>query len=165
MYRQRERCPGPLGATATSCGARTRKTVQLSAALAALSALTVATLASAASVNVNDTGRLHLLKASGSIMLEQGPVTGTLAGTARVILDVGATVKATFSIRTRGGSISGRGAATLHSSGRYASFGGRLSVTGGSGRYVRARGGGHLYGVIDRRTDAVTVQTIGRLYY
>jgi hypothetical protein len=116
-------------------------------------------------VAVNDTGHLRLLKASGAILQEEGGTSGTLPGTTRATLRVGANVTATFTIRTRGGSISGRGAAALHSSGRYASFGGWLSVKGGSGRYAQARGGGRLYGVIDRRSDAVTVQTIGRLYY
>jgi hypothetical protein len=127
--------------------------------------LTAVCLAGARSVAVNDTGHLRLLKASGSILLEEGPAGGSLPGTTRATLDVGSSVHASFTIRASGGSIHGRGGATLHSSGRYASFGGWLSVTGGSGRYSHAHGSGKLYGVIDRRSDAVTVQTLGKLYY
>lgn len=116
-------------------------------------------------VSVNDTGRLHLLKAFGSVLLEEGSATGTLPGRAKVRLSVGSTVTASFSIRAVGGTIYGSGRATLHSSGRYASFGGSLSVSHGSGRYVHAHGGGKLYGVIDRRTSSLTVQTIGTLSY
>jgi hypothetical protein len=128
-------------------------------------ALAAPATASAATISVNDTGHLHLLKAIGSLLLEEGRATGSLPGTARVRLRVGSSVSATFTIRTRAGTIEGHGRASLHSSARYSSFGGWLTVTGGSGRYARARGSGHLYGVIDRRSDAVTVQTIGKLSY
>jgi hypothetical protein len=121
--------------------------------------------ASGASTRVDDTGRLHLLKAIGSVLVEEGPTIGTLPGTAKVRMTVGPTVLASFMIYAHGGTISGKGRATLHSSTRYASFGGTLSVTRGSGRYARAKGAGKLYGVIDRRTDSVTVQTIGELRY
>jgi hypothetical protein len=82
-----------------------------------------------------------------------------------VRLTLGSTVTASFTIRTRDGTIYGSGRAALHSSGRYASFGGSLSVSHGTGRYVDAHGNGKLYGVIDRRTSALTVQTIGTLSY
>jgi hypothetical protein len=116
-------------------------------------------------LSVNDTGHLHLLKAFGAVLLEEGPVTGTLPGRTRVRMVVGASVTATFTIKARGGSIEGRGSAVLHSSSRYASFGGSLSVNHGTGRYAHAHGNGKLYGVIDRRTDALTVQTTGKLSY
>jgi len=121
--------------------------------------------AGARSTRVDDTGRLRLLKSFGSVLIEQGPVSGTLPGTAHVRMTVGSTVKATFSIATRYGTIYGAGVARLHSSGRYASFGGSLRVSRGSGRYAHAHGSGGLYGVIDRRTDALTVQTEGQLGY
>ncbi len=116
-------------------------------------------------MSIDDTGRLHLLKASGSIIYDQGPATGTLVGTATVHLTVATIVTATFTIATSAGSISGSGRAALHSSGRYASFGGTLSVSKGTGRYAHAAGAGALYGVIDRRTDALTVQALGTLHY
>jgi hypothetical protein len=116
-------------------------------------------------LSVNDTGHLHLLKAFGSVLLEEGHAGGTLPGQAKVRLTVGSTVTASFTIRTRDGTIYGSGRAALHSSGRYASFGGSLSVSHGTGRYVDAHGNGKLYGVIDRRTSALTVQTIGTLSY
>ena len=119
----------------------------------------------ARSVSVNDTGKLHLLKAFGSVLLEEGYASGTLPGNAKVRMIVGTSVSATFSISAAGGAIYGSGHAALHSSGRYSSFGGALSVSRGTGRYAHAHGSGRLYGVIDRRTHAVTVQTRGRLNY
>lgn len=116
-------------------------------------------------LSVNDTGRLHLLKAFGSVLMEEGSASGTLPGLAKVRLTVGSTVTASFTIHTRYGTIYGSGRAALHSSGRYASFGGSLSVSHGTGRYAHAHGAGKLYGAIERRTDALTVQTIGTLSY
>ncbi len=72
---------------------------------------------------------------------------------------------ASFTIQTKHGTIYGSGSAALHSSGKYASFGGTLSVSHGTGSYAHARGSGKLYGVIDRRTSALTVQTAGTLSY
>ncbi len=119
----------------------------------------------ARSLSVDDTGHLHLLKAFGSVLLEEGAAGGTLPGLAKVRLLVGSTVISSFSIQTKYGTIYGRGSAALHSSGRYASFGGSLSVSHGTGSYTHAHGAGKLYGVIDRRTSALTVQTIGTLSY
>jgi hypothetical protein len=119
----------------------------------------------ARALSVNDTGHLHLLKAFGSVLLEEGAAGGTLPGLAKVRLLVGSTVIASFTIQTKSGTIYGSGRAALHSSGRYASFGGSLSVSHGTGSYARAHGSGKLYGVIDRRTSSLTVQTVGTLSY
>jgi hypothetical protein len=137
----------------------------LIAGLATLIASGAASGSPGRAVSVNDTGKLHLLKAFGAVMLEEGYATGTLPGQAKVRLVVGSSVSATFTISPPGGTIYGSGRAALHSSGRYASFGGSLTVSRGTGRYAHARGSGRLYGVIDRRTHAVTVQTVGRLTY
>jgi hypothetical protein len=121
----------------------------------------------ARALNVKDEGHLHLAgKPSGAEIVEEGAVTGTLPGTVKVRFNVGATVSASFTIYPRGGgSISGHGSGALHSSSVYATFGGSLSVTGGTGRFRHAHGSGGLYGAINRRTYAVTVQTIGKLSY
>jgi hypothetical protein len=111
-------------------------------------------------VSVNDTGDLKLLHASGEVLLEEGSVSGTLPGGAKVRLEIGATIRASFTIKPDGGgSISGTGRATPTSSGRYTSFGGTLSVTRGTGRYAHAHGSGKLYGKIERVHDTLTVQT------
>jgi hypothetical protein len=117
------------------------------------------------SLKVDDHASLHLVKASGSVLIEEGYSSGTLPGRTWVRMVLGSSVQASFTIWTKGGSISGRGGATLHSSSRYASFGGWLSVASGTGRFARAHGSGKLYGVLDRRTHALTVQTIGTLSY
>ncbi len=135
-------------------------------AIAAARAPAVPRARAARLLSVDDTGHLHLLNASGAVLSEEGPVSGTLPGSTKVRLDVGTNVTASFTIYAHGGgSITGHGSAILHSSGRYSSFGGTLSVTRGTGRYANAQGSGKLYGVIERRTDALTVQTTGTLHY
>jgi hypothetical protein len=117
-------------------------------------------------LNVRDEGRLRLVRESGSLLLEEGPATGTLPGTVKVRFDIGATISAQFTIYARGGgSISGHGSGALRSTSAYSTFGGKLTVTGGTGRYAHARGSGGLYGAIDRKTYALTVQAIGKLSY
>ena len=116
-------------------------------------------------VDVTDTAHLHYLKSPGSELLEEGRASGQLPGTVRVRLNVGPTVTAAFTIYTHDGEISGHGSGKLHSSGQYASFGGTMTVSHGTGRYAHARGHGGFYGTINRKTYAVVVQTTGRLSY
>jgi hypothetical protein len=84
----------------------------------------------------------------------------------KVSFNIGATISAKFTIYPNGGgSINGSGGGALHSTSLYSSFGGSLKVTGGSGRYAHAHGNGNLYGAINRKTYALTVQAVGKLYY
>lgn len=120
----------------------------------------------ARTLKVTDTAHMRLLRSSGAQLIEEGPVSGTLPGTAKINFEVGPTVTGRFTIYARGGgSISGHGSATLHSSGLYASFGGSMSVSHGSGRYAHAHGDGGFYGTINRHTYALVVQTTGTLSY
>jgi hypothetical protein len=119
----------------------------------------------ARSLNGTATARLHLISANGSQLSEEGPVTGALPGSMRAVLNTSSTFIGTFTIRTHGGSIEGRGRATPHGAGRYQSFNGSITVTGGNGRYSHAHGRGGLYGIIDRRTYALVIQTTGRFSY
>ncbi len=122
-------------------------------------------IARQSSVSVNDHASLHMVKAYGETLVEEGYASGTLPGRTWVRMAIGSKVSASFTIWTKGGSINGRGGASLHSSSRYASFGGWLLVSGGGGRFAHAHGTGRLYGVLDRRTHAVTVKTVGTLFY
>jgi hypothetical protein len=118
-------------------------------------------------LNVTDTAHLHMVGESGSLIAEEGSATGRLPGAVKARFNIGASITAYYTIYPNGGgSITGHGSATLHSSGRYASFGGTLSVSRGTGRYSHAHGSGGLYGTIERRPPyAVTVQTTGSLDY
>jgi hypothetical protein len=116
-------------------------------------------------LNARITAHLHLVLAEGSELFEEGPVSGALTGSMRAELRTGAVFTGSFTTHVHGGSIDGHGRATPHGSGRYQSFSGSFVVTGGSGRYVHAKGRAGLYGVFDRRSDSVVVQTTGKLSY
>ncbi len=116
---------------------------------------------------VNDESSLRLVGESGSELLEEGKVTGTLPGRARVLFNIGATVIAKVTLYpASGGSITCQGVGKLHSSGRYASFSGTAAITKGTGPYKHAHGTAGFYGTILRKSPyPVLVQTRGTLYY
>lgn len=119
----------------------------------------------ARALNATDTAHLEYQRSSGSLLLEEGPATGDLEGTVKLRMTVGATVKGTFTISTRHWSITGEASGTLHGTGLYASFAGSMTVSHGTGRYAHAHGHGGFYGVLNRNTYAMTVQTTGTLFY
>ena len=120
----------------------------------------------ARSLNGNAEARLRFVRSSGSTLIEEGPVSGSgLSGHMRARLHVGATFSGSFTFYTRAGRIDGRGSARPHGTGRYESFAGTVSVTGGSGRYTHVSGQGTMYGTFDRKTYDVTIQTRGTLHY
>jgi hypothetical protein len=121
---------------------------------------------SARTLNVTDEAHLHVTHSSGSLLEEEGAATGALPGTVRVSFRVATTISGSFTIYPRGGgSITGIGSARLHSGGSYASFSGSISVSHGTGPYAHAHGTGGFYGTVDRRNNALVIQTTGRLSY
>jgi hypothetical protein len=117
-------------------------------------------------LSVTDEARLHLTGTAGEELDEEGTATGALPGKARAWFVVASSVTGSFTVYPRsGGSITGHVSAHLHSTGTYASFGGTLTVSHGTGRYTHARGSGGFSGTVNRRTDALTVKTTGRLSY
>ena len=121
----------------------------------------------ARALNITDTAHLRFLReTAGSVLIDEGKATGGLPGVVKVGFEVGATVKASFTLSSRYGKLIGSGFAKPHSSGsEYTSFAGTLTITHGTGRYAHAHGHGGFYGVINRGNDAVTVQTTGTLAY
>jgi hypothetical protein len=113
----------------------------------------------------NDDASLHLVRASGSTLFEEGSAQGTLPGSMRARLHVGATFSGSFVISTPNGTIEGRGSATPHGGGRIESFAGTAHIVGGTGRYSHAHGSSGFFGTFDRRTYAVVIQTRGSLSY
>jgi hypothetical protein len=122
----------------------------------------------ATTLNVHDEGHLHFVHASGSVILDEGSVSGTFPGSARVhfLYNGEPEVSAQFTIDGHGGSVSARATARLSSPTSAApSFRGRMTITAGTGRYAHVHGGGELYGVYNRRSYALSVQAIAKLPY
>ncbi len=116
-------------------------------------------------VNGTDTAHLHLIHQEETVLSEEGPAAGALPGHMLARLEIGSIYTGRCTIYTADGSITGRGTATPHGSGRYQSFHGTLLITGGTGRYAHVHGHTELYGTFDRRTYAVVIQTTGNLSY
>jgi hypothetical protein len=173
----RARTPGRPGTT--GCGEPERPRYHVAPAVLGILAIVSTALVSAAgssaarhtgahaarTLNGTATAHLHLVKANGSQLDEEGPVTGALPGTMRAVLTTGEVFSGSFAIHTNGGTINGHGRAATHGSGRYQSFSGSITVTGGSGRYSHAHGRTGLSGTFDRRTYAMVIQTTGMLSY
>jgi hypothetical protein len=123
------------------------------------------TARAAATQNVKDEAHLHLTSTNGSLLIEEGQATGQIPGKVKASFEIEANVTSNFTIYVHGGSLGGRGNGRLHSTGPNSSFGGSLRIIGGSGRYKNAHGSGEFYGLINRKTYAVTIQTSGKLTY
>jgi hypothetical protein len=141
----------------------------LAAAGATLAALSAPPRGYAAKViAVSDSGHLHLANpnSAGNTLIEEGKAIGTLPGSVRASLTIGtSTVRVGFTIYLHGGTITGHGTASFNpGKGEYASFGGSVSVSHGSGHYAHATGSGRMYGSINRTTDNANVQVIGQLH-
>lgn len=118
--------------------------------------------------SLRDEGRLRVVRRSSSVLLEEGPASGTLSGKvrARLFYNGGPVVTAQFTIYAAGGSIRAHGLGRLGSStDSTPSFVGPLAITGGSGRYAHAQGRGRLYGVLDLNGDSLILQPVGQLSY
>jgi hypothetical protein len=140
----------------------------LTAALLATAASSLAVHPIAQLARVLDgtaTARLHLIAPDGSQLIEEGPVTGSLPGSAWAKVHTGAQFSGIFTIHTHGGAISGSALAKPHGLGRYQSFSGTFTATGGTGRYAHVHGQGGIYGVFDRLHESVVIQTTGTLDY
>jgi hypothetical protein len=122
----------------------------------------------ASSTGVRDEGQLHLVKQSGSVLLEEGPTSGTLPGTVRVrfLYNGGPVVTAQFTIYAPGGSIRAHALGRLNDPNSASpSFAGPLAITGGTGRYAGAQGRGKIYGVLDVASANLILQPVGELRY
>jgi hypothetical protein len=119
-------------------------------------------------INVRDEGYLRFVTSSGSQITDEGFAKGTLAGEARAhfTYDGNPTLAARFTISGAGWSITGYARGRLSNPNSTSpSFRGALTLIGGSGRYAHAHGRGELFGVFHRRSYALTVQALGKLYF
>ncbi len=146
-----------------------RRSARIAVLVAMNVTLVLVSAAGAASVlDVRDQGRLHFVHASGSVVVDEGSVSGTFPGSVRVrfLYDGEPQVSARFEISGHGGSVSASAVGRLSSpTSPSPSFRGHMTITGGSGRYAHIHGSGELFGVYYRRSYGLTVQAVGKLPY
>jgi hypothetical protein len=119
-------------------------------------------------LSVRDEGRLKFVRSSGSQLIDEGPISGTINGHVRVRFTYTGdpNVTAALTIYTAHGVVNVRATGRMSSpTSPSPSFKGQLSIVGGSGRYANASGKGELFGVFYRRNYAMVVQAIGKLRY
>jgi hypothetical protein len=123
---------------------------------------------SARTLSVRDEGYLRFKQSSGSQIIDEGNVSGTIRGRARVRFTYtgSPTVTSQFTLYGGGGSLSGYASGRLDNpTSTSPSFRGRMILTSGRGRFAHAHGHGELFGVFYRRSYGLSVQAIGHLSY
>jgi len=126
----------------------------------------VSTASTASTMAVSDHARLHGVGAYGNTLIEEGRVEGTLQGRVKVRLNIeveNRTATSRFTFYLRGGNVVGHasGRATTGEEG-WESFGGEMWLDHGTGRYAHASGSGRMYGALNRNSDVLIVQVMGR---
>ncbi len=118
---------------------------------------------------LNDSANLRLSNHKGVELKEQGNAKGDLPGQIYIQLRVASSryVTAKIQVYPSGGSINATASASYRVvTSSNASFSGTLNITGGSGRYSKAKGS-HLSfsGSIHRPSDSVSVHVSGNMSY
>jgi hypothetical protein len=122
--------------------------------------------AEARTVFLEETGHLKTVGEPGTVVEERGHATGTYACSieVRLTIEPAGHVVARFTVRPKGGSVTGSGSARFEQKGADGYFGGTLEVSGGSGNFKHASGSNiGVSGVIDRETLALTVHVRGQI--
>lgn len=118
-------------------------------------------------VNLQETGHLHAVGEPGTTVIERGTATGTFNCSIAVHLTILSANKVTamFTVRPKGGSVTGRGSARFAQQGANGYFGGTIAITGGTGGFGHASGANiGISGVISRETFLLTVHVRGKIH-
>lgn len=116
--------------------------------------------------HVNDHGKLRFHTAGATVIVDEGPVSGSIPGHAIVHFAYNGSpnVTARFAIHAKGGVLYGKARCKLHNpTSPVPSYSGALQITGGSGRYAHAHGSGEMYGLFYRHGYALVVHANGTL--
>jgi hypothetical protein len=121
----------------------------------------------AGEVNLKETGHLHAVGEPGTTIIEEGHATGTYDCAISVHLTIVSfnRVTATFTVKPKGGSVTGAGSARFIRQSSNGYFGGTIAITGGTGVFAHASGGNiGISGVISSETFTLTVNVHGKVH-
>lgn len=163
---------------------RPRTSARLRVSSAALAAAALATAAvfgpgaagatapsakAASTLNLSDSANLKLDNHKGTELKESGTAKGTLVGPISVQLRLASQKTVTAKIQLYSGSsaITATAAASYRVvTSSSASFSGTLTITGGRGRFAKAKGSKLSFsGTVHRPSDAVSVHVSGKISY
>jgi hypothetical protein len=123
----------------------------------------------ARTLDLNDSANLNLSNKKGFELKESGKASGSLPGTIYIQLKVTGEreVTARIQVYPNGGSLNATASGSYRvDTSSTASFSGKLNVTGGSGRYSKAKGSGLSFsGTVHRPGDSVSVRVSGNMTY
>jgi hypothetical protein len=123
----------------------------------------------ASTLNLSDSANLQLNNHKGVELKESGNAKGNLTGKIYIQLRLASSrmVTAKIQVYPSGGSISASAAANYRVvTSSSASFAGTLNITGGSGRYSKAKGSRLSFsGTVHRPSDSVSVHVSGKISY
>lgn len=163
---------------------RSRAAARLRAPIAALAILVLAFAAAvgtgaagaagpsakaAGSLNLSDSANLSLNNHKGVELKESGTAKGNLPGKIYIQLRLASahSVTAKIQVYPSRGSVAASASATYRVvTSSSASFAGTLTITGGSGRYSKAKGSRLSFsGTVHRPSDSVSVHVSGKMSY
>lgn len=142
-------------------------TATLAAATLALAGPLIGTSSSSAkTLRATENASLKLDKKSGTMFRHRGTVTGTVSGPAysRIRLK-GLTLDGTVTVNSKHGKLHIRIKGKARSGGMKPYFEGTARMSGGTGRYRKAKGNGRFTGVVNRSTWAASIRAVGSLTY
>jgi hypothetical protein len=118
----------------------------------------------ARTIAFSEMAHLHSVAKGGSSLEEEGRATGTYdcSISVRLVIVSAESVKATFTVKPSGGTVSGSGSARLEGEGGKGYFGGSLAITKGTGIFAHASGRNiGISGTFNRETFSATVRVHG----
>jgi hypothetical protein len=123
----------------------------------------------ARTLDLNDSANLSLSNKKGFELKESGKASGSLPGTIYIQLKITGEREVTAKIQVypSGGSLNATASGSYRvDTSSTASFSGKLNISGGSGRYSKAKGSGLSFsGTVHRPGDSVSVRVSGNMSY
>ncbi len=122
--------------------------------------------APAKTVRATENASLRLVKKKNMRFTHRGRVTGTVSGPARSTIRLkGLSIRGTVTVSSKRGKLRIKIRGKARSGGMKPTFEGTARMSGGTGRYRKAKGSGRFKGVINRSTWATTIRAVGSLTY